>query len=106
MTQRYARTLSRTTFSFLIAAAALTAYAIPAAQPAAKKSLTIDDYTKWRTIADSALSGDGRWITYTLQQANTIQAESRPVLHLRNLQTNEEVKVEHASGGTFSPDSK
>jgi dipeptidyl aminopeptidase/acylaminoacyl peptidase len=78
----------------------------PAAQAPAKKALTVDDYTKWRSIAGQAISGDGRWVTYTLQQMNTVAAESKPVLHLRNLATDDEITVEHATGGTFSPDSK
>jgi hypothetical protein len=45
-------------------------------------------------------------VTYTLQQMNTVAAESKPVLHLRNLATDDEITVEHATGGTFSPDSK
>jgi dipeptidyl aminopeptidase/acylaminoacyl peptidase len=84
--------------------AALSAW--PAAQAPAKKALTVEDYTKWRSIAGQEISGDGRWVTYTLQQMNTVAAESKPVLHLRNLATDEEITVEHATGGTFSPDSK
>ena len=76
------------------------------AQAAAKKALGVEDYTKWRTIADSAISGDGKWVTYTLQLSNTTPAESKPVLHLLNLDTDETVRVEHASGGMFSADSK
>ena len=68
--------------------------------------LGVEDYTKWRTIADSAISGDGKWVTYTLQQTNTTPPEAKPVLHLLNLDTNETITVPHASGGTFSADSK
>jgi dipeptidyl aminopeptidase/acylaminoacyl peptidase len=78
----------------------------PAAQAPVTKPLTADDYTKWRSIAGQEIAGDGRWVTYTLQQMNTVAAESKPVLHLRNLETDEEITVEHATGGTFSPDSK
>jgi dipeptidyl aminopeptidase/acylaminoacyl peptidase len=88
----------------LVLLAAFSAW--PAAQAPAKKALTVDDYTKWRSLAGQEISGDGRWVAYTLQQMNTVAAESKPVLHLRNLATDEEVTVEHATGGTFSPDSK
>jgi dipeptidyl aminopeptidase/acylaminoacyl peptidase len=81
-------------------------HAWPSAQAPAKKPIAIDDYAKWRTITDTAISGDGRWVTYVLQLTNTIPAEAKPVLHLKNLDTNEEIKVEHASGGVFSVDSK
>ena len=86
--------------------AAATIHSVPSAQAPVKKPLTVEDYTKWRTIADSSISGDGRWVTYTLQQTNTIAAEARPVLHLKNLDTNEEITVPHATGGTFSLDSR
>ena len=85
----------------LCAAAALTE-----AQAPAKKALTIDDYTKWRSISGQELSGDGTWAAYVLQQLNTIAAEAKPVLHLRNLDTNAEVTVNDATAPDFSPDSK
>jgi dipeptidyl aminopeptidase/acylaminoacyl peptidase len=89
-----------------VAVAAGVASSVPFAQAPVRKALTVEDYTKWRTIADSSLSGDGKWVAYTLQQTNTIAAEAKPVLHLKNLETNEEVTVQHASGGTFSLDSR
>ena len=82
------------------------AQALAGGQAPAKKPITIDDYTKWRTIASQALSGDGKWLAYVLQHTNTIPAEARPVLHLKNLDTNVEVTVEHASEPVFSHDSK
>jgi dipeptidyl aminopeptidase/acylaminoacyl peptidase len=91
--------------TMLVLLVAMAAYALPFAQSAPKKALTIDDYTKWRSITDQELSGDGKWVTYVLQLTNTIAAEARPVLHLKNLDTNEEVSVQHATGGAFSPDS-
>ena len=86
--------------------ALVSAYALPGAQAPAKKAMTVDDYTKWRSITDSGISGDGKWATYTLQLTNTIPAEAKPILHLRNLETNEDVTVQDATGGTFSADSK
>jgi dipeptidyl aminopeptidase/acylaminoacyl peptidase len=96
----------RITSSTLALLVAFAAYAIPAAQPATRKVLGVEDYTKWRSISGQEISGDGRWVAYTLQLTNTVAAEAKPVLHLKNLETNEEVKVEHATGGTFSADSK
>ena len=40
----------------IAASAALAFYALPHAQAPAKKALTIDDYTKWRSIAGQAMS--------------------------------------------------
>jgi dipeptidyl aminopeptidase/acylaminoacyl peptidase len=70
------------------------------------KGTPIDDYTKWRSIAGQAISGDGKWVAYTLHLTNTIPAEAKPVLHLLNLETNAEVTVADAAEGTFSADSK
>ena len=82
------------------------AYAVPAAQTPAKKALAVDDYTKWKSINAPELSGDGKWVTYGISLTNTVAAESKPVLHLVNLETNQHVEVADASGGNFSADSK
>lgn len=81
-------------------------YSVPTAQTTAKRPLTADDYTKWRSITGQEISGDGKWVTYTLQLTNVIPAESKPVLHILKLETNEDVTVADATGGTFSADSK
>ncbi len=96
------------TFSLALAVLLVAFYAMPVAQtPApAKKAMTIDDYTKWRTISGQEMSSDGKWLVYTLQGTNVPSAEAKPVLHLLNLETNADVTVADATGGTFSLDSK
>ncbi|MEO5897126.1 MAG: hypothetical protein ABIS06_15660, partial [Vicinamibacterales bacterium] len=71
-------------------------YALPQAQTSAKKVMGIDDYTKWRSISGSELSGDGNWVTYVLQLTNTPAADAKSVLHLLKLETNEDVTVANA----------
>ncbi len=93
-------------FVLLLAGSLVTAYAVPGAQAPAKKAMTIDDYTKWRSIERQAISGDGKWVVYTLQTTNVVAAEAKPVLHLLNLENGAEVTVADATDGTFSPDSK
>ena len=68
-------------------------YALVAGQTPAKKALTVDDYTRWRSISGAEISGDGKWVTYGLSLTNTPQTESKPVLHLVNLETNQDVEV-------------
>ena len=54
--------LTRRRFAvFALALAVLLAafYALPEAQAPAKKAMTIDDYTKWRSISGQELSSDG-----------------------------------------------
>src|SRR5512137_1886051 len=96
------------TFALALAVLLVAFYAMLVAQtPApAKKAMTIDDYTKWRSLSGQEMSSDGKWLVYTLQGTNVPAAEAKPVLHLQNLETNAEVTVADATGGTFSLDSK
>ena len=86
------------------------AYATPAAQqaPAAgtKKALTIDDYSKWKSISGQDMSGDGKWVAYVIQSTNVPTTETKPVLHIQNLDTGAEVTVADATGNAFSSDSR
>ncbi len=77
-----------------------------AAPAPAKKAMTVDDYAKWKTISGQAISADGKWVVYVLELTNVVAAETKPVLHLLNLETNAEVTVNDASAPVFSPDSK
>jgi dipeptidyl aminopeptidase/acylaminoacyl peptidase len=96
----------RARYGLAIAIALTSAYALPEAQTTARRPLSIEDYPKWRSITGAELSGDGRWVTYVLQLTNVPTTETKPVLHLLNLDTNEDISVPHATGGAFSPDSK
>src|SRR5512140_1708569 len=93
-------------FALPLAGSLVATHALPVAQAPAKKAMTIDDYTKWRSIERPAISGDGKWVAYTLQTTNVVAAEAKPVLHLLNLETNADVTVADATDGTFSPDSR
>jgi dipeptidyl aminopeptidase/acylaminoacyl peptidase len=97
---------SQTAVAFALLLMIAGGYRAPAAGNPAKKALTVDDYTRWRSINSPEISGDGNWVAYTLQLTNTVAAEARPVLHLVNLETGADVEITHASGGTFSADSK
>jgi dipeptidyl aminopeptidase/acylaminoacyl peptidase len=74
--------------------------------PTAKKALSVDDYTRWRSIGGQSLSGDGKWVAYVYSFTNTAPADAKPVLHLLNLGTNQDVEVQNASGPAFSNDSR
>jgi dipeptidyl aminopeptidase/acylaminoacyl peptidase len=92
--------------SAAVLVAFVSAYAWPSAQTATKKALRADDYSRWRSIAGDQISGDGNWVTYVLQLTNVPTTETKPVLHVLNLQTNDDVTVPNATNGTFSPDSR
>ncbi|HEV3139870.1 MAG TPA: hypothetical protein VGY57_05115, partial [Vicinamibacterales bacterium] len=100
------RSAARRLGSVSLAIAALAIAAVhPSAQSTPKKALTVEDYTKWKSISDAAISGDGKCVVYVLQTTNVPQDQARPVLHVLNLETNQDVAVANATGGTFSADS-
>jgi hypothetical protein len=83
-----------------------SAYALSAAQSVPKKVLTVDDYSRWRSITGAEISSDGNWVTYGLSYTNTLPADAKPVLHLLKLDTNLDVAIPNATGGVFSPDAR
>ena len=86
---------------------AVFAAAVPAAaQAPAKKVLTVNDYSRWKQIDGAQISPDGNWVVYGLTTTNVAAADAKPVLHLLNLGTSQDVAVTNASRGTFSADSK
>ena len=76
------------------------------AQAPAKKVLTVEDYTKWRSINSPEISRDGKWVAYVLQLTNVATTDTKPVLHVVNLETSTEVTVPNGTGPTFSADSR
>ena len=110
MNMNIARTISIrgriTVFVLVLVLALVAAAGQQAPQTAVKKAMAVDDYAKWRNISSQSISGDGKWVAYVVQLTNAIPAESKPVLHLLNLETNAEVTVADASDAVFSADSK
>lgn len=92
--------------ALLLASAPAPASAQAAAPAAAKKAMTVDDYSKWRTISDQALSADGKWLVYVLELTNVLPGETKPEMHIVNLGTNKDTIVADATAPVFSPDSK
>jgi dipeptidyl aminopeptidase/acylaminoacyl peptidase len=108
--KRYVSTRHRATHALALVLSIAVAYAIPEAQtaPAAatKKVLSVEDYTKWRSIASQEISPDGKWVAYVAQVTNVPTEDAKPVLHILNLETNADVSVPQATAPVFSPDSK
>ena len=92
--------------SFFGASAPMPASAQAAAPAPAKKAMTVDDYSLWRTISDQALSADGKWLAYVLELTNVLPGETKPVLHIVNLETRKDTTVNDATAPVFSPDSR
>ena len=105
--QRYSSNTRRGTYALAIVLSVGITYAFPEAQSAppqtpTKKALTVDDYTKWRSIGAQEISADGKWVAYVLQSANVPATETKPVLHILNLETNVDVAVQHETAPVFT----
>jgi dienelactone hydrolase len=71
-----------------------------------KKVLGVPDYARWRTIGSQGISSDGSWVTWVYRFTNVAERDTKPELHVLNVDTNEDVVVPGATGGTFSPDGR
>ncbi len=100
------RAISFVSTLLFAASDAVVAQTQQATPVSAKKVLGIDDYARWRSINGASISADGKWVTYDLAYTNVPQAETRPVLHLLRLDTNQDLEVANATGGAFSPDGR
>jgi dipeptidyl aminopeptidase/acylaminoacyl peptidase len=74
--------------------------------PITKKVLTVDDYSRWRSIEGERISSDGQWVAWTYRFTNVLPADSKPELHILNLPTKQDVVIANASNPVFSPDGK
>src|SRR5262249_21384425 len=71
-----------------------------------KKVLSVDDYSKWKSIGNQSISGDGKWVAYVLSATNTDPADAKPVLHLVRLDNSQDLEIPNGGAPAFSPDSK
>ena len=76
------------------------------AQTAPKKVLSVDDYSKWKSIGNQSISGDGKWVAYVLSATNTEPTDAKPVLHLVRLDNSQDLEIPNGGAPAFSPDSK
>ena len=74
--------------------------------PKVRRALTIDDYKRWRAVADEQLSPDGKWVAYVLRYTNVPAADVKPEVHILNLDTNRDTVVHYATSPRFSADSR
>ena len=84
----------------------LAAGSLAAQSSTPKKAMTVEDYTKWRSINSSSISSDGQWVTYVLSQTNTNPVDAKPVMHLLKLDTNQDVDIANATAPAFSADAR
>jgi dipeptidyl aminopeptidase/acylaminoacyl peptidase len=66
-----------------------------------KKVLTLDDYSRWSRVVDTALSPDGVWMSYGYRPN-----EGEGKLFLRNLDGGMVHEIARGTGVAFSPDSR
>ncbi|HMO12519.1 MAG TPA: prolyl oligopeptidase family serine peptidase [Pirellulaceae bacterium] len=65
-----------------------------------KRPLEHTDYDAWRTIGGRSISGNGKWVMYSINHR-----VDGNVLVIRSATSNKEYTIKHASMGTFSEDS-
>lgn len=91
----------------ILAAACLmfSATAVRAVQQ--KKVVTMDDYGRWRTVGSTALSDDGKWMTYDYRkpEAHEDAADDRK-LQIKNLTSDKVYEIPFGINPQFSEDSK
>lgn len=92
--------------SWIVAPSLLSAQAAPAVSPSARKPLTLNDYTLWRSIDAASLSADGRWVAYGTRLTNVLPADAKPVVRIREVASGAETEVLHASQPAFTPDGR
>lgn len=66
-----------------------------------KKVLTLDDYPQWRRITSTAISPDGKWVTFGYSPN-----EGNDTLYVHLLDGEKEYEIPQGSGPVFSGDSK
>lgn len=87
----------------LLAALALASSPVRAQDP---KVLTVDDYSRWRTINEESLSNDGRWVAWVYRYTNVARDDQDSELHLLNLRTSRDTAIADAYSVVFSPDAR
>ena len=73
----------------------------PSGAATARRALTLDDYGAWSRITSTALSPDGRWLTYTYDPN-----EGDATLHVRLLSDTTTFRAKVGSNPQFSDDSR
>ncbi len=75
-----------------------------ASEPQEPRALTLDDYGRWSTIGQVALSADGRWMTFSYAPN---EGDSKLFLRDLNVSGQDPVELsENGSGPVFSDDSR
>lgn len=72
----------------------------------ARRVLSIDEYSRWRTIDGAQISPDGKYVVYGMRFTNTLPADAKPVLTLRDVAAGTDIQIADASGASFSPDGR
>ncbi|MFO7769361.1 MAG: prolyl oligopeptidase family serine peptidase [bacterium] len=68
-----------------------------------KKALTIDDYSRWRSISGMELSADGRWVAFSYERGDPASDDT---LYVKQVEGETLYEVPLASSPDFSRDSR
>ncbi len=78
----------------------LTLILIPA-DTVGVRSIELDDYDRWRSVAETGISSDGRWITFAYRER-----ETDAVLTVRDLDSGVTHEIERGTSSAISDDSR
>src|SRR6516162_7420762 len=100
--------------SLALAAALVSVSAVMVSQnpPSTKPTLTKADYDKFESIGGTVLSPDGKWIAYAVTRGERGAARGRgsdgpaPVLHYREIASNDEKTIDRAGSPAFTANSR
>lgn len=70
-------------------------------QPSSLKKAQMEDYKKWERLGSMRLSDDGNWLAYGISRN-----DKETQLHIRNLLSQKEDTIAHASSATFASNGK
>ena len=88
----------------LVLACAFTAHVPAQSTNGAKKTIGFDDYSRWRSIEGSRISGDGQWVAYGYRHPSSL--DPKPELHILRLDSGKDETVANALQPAFSDDSR
>lgn len=81
-----------------------------AAPPAARRLMTVDDTTRWRSVGDPRVSPDGRWVAYTVGSVDTAADKRLSQIWMVSWDGHQNIQLtrgkESSSAPRWSPDGK
>ena len=98
---RLARNSARAFFAALAAGSLVAAWPAPAS--AAKRRLQVDDLFALQSVGDPAISPDGEWVAYTLEQIDAARDERETSVWMVWRAGGDPMRLTRAGANAFPP---